>query len=547
MNRRILTALAWTTFAGFGGMFGVLAWEHIRYPGYTEAMEGDVLQAVERAATGKSIYPAPTSEYIALAYMPGYYFACAPAYRLFGDSLAGPRLVSTLFTLGSAAVLAFLAWKQTELVWTAPMTAALFLSGYRSKDAVLTTALPDSMLLFWIVLGWAILVYGKRWWHDLLWLGCFALAFWTKQHGALYFGLAVLYALLTGRQRRWPLFVGALLLAGPTAFWTGEFWLGDHFRFFTLDMPAGWERSWRHSIQRMAFVLAMFVPFALVLAVQFARSRRSLLRWHRQPFVWAAATALVACLYTVSATGSANNHYIPAFAMLDLLAVLGAAELAEIRTDRILDAAVACACAACLGMYVVAANLTEGHPLPAHAPIVAVALSVVWLTANYLQSPTWVFPIVLLVGQFAVNAYRLPDFLPDPKFGAAVADFRREIRRLDGDVVWSAYGYVPQSLSETTMRRSPSWVTLEDLSRTSAKRNGIQLAVPESNAKHLLSDDPIESVPVWDKRADRWVLVEDFGTRFSGLRQIAVHWFGGRSYPRYLYRKVEPAKSATDK
>ena len=60
--------------------FASIAYEHVRCPGFTEAMEGDVLQHVERAAHGKPIYASATAEYIPLAYFPGYDYLSAPFY-----------------------------------------------------------------------------------------------------------------------------------------------------------------------------------------------------------------------------------------------------------------------------------------------------------------------------------------------------------------------------------------------------------------------------------------------------------------------------------
>src|SRR4051812_42474939 len=80
-----------------------IAYQHVCYPGFTEAMEGDVLQHVERAAHGKPIYTAATSEFIPLAYFPGYYYLAAPFYWIFGDDLGGPRLASCLATFVAAA------------------------------------------------------------------------------------------------------------------------------------------------------------------------------------------------------------------------------------------------------------------------------------------------------------------------------------------------------------------------------------------------------------------------------------------------------------
>src|SRR5262249_53867656 len=156
-------------------------------------MEGDSLQHVERAAHGLPLYPAPGGEFIALAYQPLYYFCAAPLYLLCGDSLFGPRLLSCVCAVASGGLVGWVGWRESRSAWVPLLAAALYFAGYRIMDACLTCALPDALLLFWLLAGFVCLAYGTRWWHDVLWLVFFTLAFWTKQHGAFYFASMALY------------------------------------------------------------------------------------------------------------------------------------------------------------------------------------------------------------------------------------------------------------------------------------------------------------------------------------------------------------------
>ena len=40
----------------------------------------------------------------------------------------------------------------------------------------------------------------------------------------------------------------------------------------------------------------------------------------------------------------------------------------------------------------------------------------------------------------------------------------------------------------------------------------------------------------WRLIPEQYELVKDFGTEFASVRDIAIHWYTERTYPRYLYR-----------
>jgi hypothetical protein len=309
MKTRWPTILGGMVLLISAGVFFWIAYEHVHYPGFLESMEGDILQHVERASRGEPIYVPPSAEYIPLAYMPGYYWFCVPFYLVLGDSLAGPRLLSVMCAAGSAGLLAFLAWKHTQSLWPALWTAAAFFAGERTKDGCLTIALPDMLLLWWVLLGWTFLIHARSRWHDLLAILCFTLAFWTKQHGAFYFGWAVLYVLLRPRMSEtttatqseqsqtpaWWYLVG-VIIGGSLLFILAELHLGPNFKAYTLDIPAGWERSYLSSVQRMAFVTTQHVPFAMLLAGFYALSLKNWKLCLADPFLWMAGTSLMTSL-----------------------------------------------------------------------------------------------------------------------------------------------------------------------------------------------------------------------------------------------------------
>ena len=277
---RFVAYAAWGALLLYGGAFLYLAARHVLYPGFTEPMEGDALQQIERAVHGLPLYPKPDGSFVALTYLPFYYFAAAPLYQIFGDSLMGPRLLSVV----SAVLAGVLVWLWARAAsgerTTAHLAAAFYFGGYRVMDAYLTCALPDAFLLFWVLLGWYFLARGTRRGHDVIWLVSFTLAFWTKQQGALYFALAIVYALWlrppagVGETRlpRWALVLG-LLLGGPLAYKFIGPLLGERFVYHTLIVPGRWAKSPFVALSRTAFVLLCFVPFGMLLAAFYALPR----------------------------------------------------------------------------------------------------------------------------------------------------------------------------------------------------------------------------------------------------------------------------------
>ena len=521
--------------------------QHVCYPGFTEAMEGDVLQHVERAASGRPIYTTPTDEFIPLAYVPGYYYFAAPFFWLFGEDLAGPRLASSLAAIGAAGAFAWIVYRESGSFAASLLTVALFFAGYRIKDENLTTALPDALLLLWLGLGWAMIVGRQTKWTEFAAAAFVILALVTKQQGLLLGGCTALFIASTTRGGTWSLKekwrivpAAAWSVAGLSLFLFGNSLFGEHFNQFTFLIPSGWERSWFHSTERLVLVSFLFVPFAWMgvacLAFKDGVSWKAFL----QPLPFAILTTTLICLYTVSATGSSNNHYIPLFSLLEATAVLGCLHIARHGPPRwLMPLAIATAFASVV-VAGGAAVVNEGHPIPWFvSPLLVVAAGLGWYCERRLKRPKF-WAAILLSGQFAASFYMPWDYWPSSEWRSALADFRTELRRLDYDVAWPDYGAIPLALTGERIHRFPSWVALEDLSRT--RHVGQQWLGPfrdrleTTPPKWLITCDKLEGIPVWMKAAGRFSLEKDYAERFKSLPQLDRHWYGSRIYPRYLYR-----------
>ncbi|MCC7419034.1 MAG: glycosyltransferase family 39 protein [Planctomycetaceae bacterium] len=573
MHPRWLVFGFWAALAVAGGLFVALGVEHVRYPGFLELMEADSLQQIARIAAGRPAYPMPDGEFIALAYTPLYYFASAPLYSLLGDSFAGPRLVSFVAALASGLLLFRMAKRETGHAHLGALAAALFFAGYRIMDAWLTCALPDSLFLLMLLCGFWFLAYGTRGWHEAAWLLFFTLAFWTKQHGAFFFGFAVLYALFF-RQNLWPrwTFLAGIVVGGPVLYFTLARWLGEGFVQQTLVVPGNWERSAFHSIKRTAFVLAEFLPFALLSSAVYLRTA-----FQRKPLrvaapAWMMATALLATAATMTVAGSSNNHYIPFVALTCLTATLGINDLLKAdvspRLQWFLGLGLAGIQLVSSAVTYVALQLFPHHPVPAFVPeVAAMALISFAVLAAFRGSngdtpegtpaapprSGWGIAIVLILvaAQFATSQFRWKQQVADPTFASGLHRLRDELKNLDGPVVWLPYGRIPTELSGMTLETFPSTVALEDIVR---QRNvqgttAEQLApffdhVLSHDRLYVLSDERIEDTVVWNEVPVKWTLVRDCGRDYSSVRQITQHWFGGGSFPRYLYR-MNPSPGVT--
>ncbi len=534
----------------FAGIFVALAVSHVRYEGFLEPMEGDVLQHIQQVCRGEAIYQRPSAEFIPLSYMPLYYVLAAPFYAIFGDSFAGPRLLSCLCAVFSGALCCWIAWRESRSATASCVAGALFVSSYRIMDASLTVALPDSLLLVWLLSGFAFLAYGTRRWHDVAWLVCFTLAFWTKQHGALFFGCAVLYALLfRANHLSKKAIVAGILTGGPLLYLTLGRWLGPGFYETTLAMPGSWDRSVVSAASRTAFVLTDFVPFLCLLTLFFLRE--SWLKERRvTPLAWFCVTSLAVCSFTMMAAGSANNHFVPFISAACITAALSLRQLARESfpsgVGRLL--AVIVLSTSALTFYAVR-SFGDSHPIPLFVPFVAAAILFCHLCLRWLPvRESTRGPLVaglLVAAQLATAFYNPLDFVPSAGSQQAIADLQTELRTIDGEVAWAQYGNVPSGLTGREIGTTPSIVALEDIARQRGRSEKVEAGlapfrawIHDAEPLYVLSNGPLDRTPVWESVDVRWELVRDYGLRFAEAKQVTRRWFGGGQYPRFLYRKL---------
>src|SRR5205823_3888223 len=94
--------------------FVAAAYFRVTFPYPMWVMETPTMQAMRRILDGQPLYAAPTLDYVAPIYAPLYFVVSALLARAIGVSLIAPRLVSVVASLGCAALIAYLVWRETR-------------------------------------------------------------------------------------------------------------------------------------------------------------------------------------------------------------------------------------------------------------------------------------------------------------------------------------------------------------------------------------------------------------------------------------------------
>lgn len=480
-----LPALLATLSAAGALVLVALIVNHVWFPFNLDLMEGVLMQHARRAMHGESIYPLPSPEFVPLAYNAGFYLLGAPFLKLFGDTLPTLRIVAVLGLLGSAAAIFVTVRAYTRSAWWAGIALGLFCAAYSAMDAYLDCAHSDAWLLCCALWGTYLVGRASRRAH-IAGVIVLVAAFWFKQHGAVFLGIALLY--LTWREGLRPsLAYWAIAIAlGPLLYLVAPAFLGPAFHYFTWQVPSGWSELSFHSIVRVIQYVRKFYPFLAVVALWGAyRMLRARTVGILELQLGAAfLTALMGALDP----GSTYNVFIPMGAFCILC---GSIELAKIdaRASRVLGA----------------------------RPALVGALLAF---ATLLYNP---------------GMYWLPS-----SARASYADLQETIRALPGPVYAPGIG---QFVDGPQLYPAGHWVALEDMMRgphrTSADsaraRRMLDPARHPATTAFILTRVPLSEMPMpVSELAPDYVMVQDFGDRFAPLTALPRPTDPG--WPRYLYR-----------
>ena len=110
--------------------------QRVGYPYELEWMEGSLVDHTSRILRGQDIYTEPGIEHISYLYTPLYYYVSAVMAWFTGIGYLPLRLVALLASLGCAALVGLMVWRETRARSPALVAGGFFLAG------------------FWVVDGW---------------------------------------------------------------------------------------------------------------------------------------------------------------------------------------------------------------------------------------------------------------------------------------------------------------------------------------------------------------------------------------------------------
>lgn len=461
---------------------------HIRFPLFVDLMEGVVWQHFQRAASFQPIYPAPTPEFVPLAYNVLYYVISIPFGWLFGVNLFTLRLVAILGALGAAAVIYLAVRREAKSTSWAVLTVGLFAAAYAVMDAYLDSAHADSWMLFSALLGTYLISLNRSWKLDFTGLIILIASFWFKQHGALFTIGGVLALTLRHGLKKSSLYWLAAAVLGPILYlFAGPFIFGSHFLYFTWEVPRNWSEFGFQTIRRyLAFIIKSYPVLALFGGLYtlwaLVKDKFKVGVWQIQ-FIMASFTGLMGSLDI----GSSNNVYIPMGTWFILVGMLALKELSN-RYPRV-----------------------SGYYLPQG----------------------------ILVISFALFAYNPVPYIVPANARANYDELIDFLNNLQGQVYAPTFGQLPQ---DYTFYPTGHWVALEDMIRGPGKdtsnhpltRTMLEPAINPDGPAYILANYPLD-VYWWIQFLEEYyVLEEDLGDRFKPLRLIPKRWDHG--WPRYLYR-----------
>jgi hypothetical protein len=480
-----LPALISLLAAASAVMLAALIVNHIRIPFQIDVMEEVVMQHARRVIHGQSIYPRASPEYVPLAYNALFYILAAPFLLLFGDTLPTLRAVSVIGFAGSGIAIFVLVRSYTRSAWWAAIAVGLFCAAYPAMDAYLDTAHSDSWLLCCALWGSYLVGRGSRG-PRLAGILVLAAAFWFKQHGAVFLGVALLFLTLQEGLRKSLAYWLIAIAAGPVLYLAAPPLLGPAFHYFTWQVPSGWSTLTTHSIFRVVRYAATYYP-VVTLAALFGVYRALRARTIGILEMTLGAALLTAFMGALD-SGSSNNVFIPMGAFCILC---GSIELARLNE--------------------------RAAPWWGARPALAGAL-LAFATLLYDPRPFW-----------------MPESAP-----ASYAELQATIRSLPGTVYAPGIG---QLADGPKLYPAGHWVALEDIVRgshrtaadTALAQHALDPARHPTTTAFMLTNAPLGemSAPVSELAAS-YTLVQDYGSRFAALATLPRPFDTG--YPRYLYR-----------
>ncbi len=472
-------------------MLLVYLWvNHVSFPLNLEAMEIYILAHVKRVVLGLPIYTAPGGDFIPFVYNPLYYYLSALFVKVFGLNLQSLRVVSIIGSLGVMFFVFLGTRRSTGSTWWGVISAGLFAASYRAMDTYIDTAHADSWLLFMILAGCYLIDLKKSKAVSLLGVMALVVAFWFKQHGALFLIGAVIY--LTYREgtfRSWIYWLVALVFSFGLYVYYPVSILGPYFHYYTWEVPRQWSQLDINAVIHILsyviknyFLLAVISLFALFRALVHS-SKTKLSIWQ-----WMLPVAIMSGAMGALDPENNNNVFIPMATWLIIIGVMGLADILK----------------------------NQQLPRTVYMAYTIVAVS------------------------FAVLFYRPASVIIPKESKVEYQDLKNYLAGLDGPVYapWIG-GALPDGYE---FQPSVHWVPIYDIIRAPGvnvynhpvTRQILKpIATPDGNA-YILTNYPLDEDIVIGYLSEYYVLEDDLGDRFSALSTLPRRY--NLKWPRYLYK-----------
>ncbi|MBI5060425.1 hypothetical protein HZB60_11665 [candidate division KSB1 bacterium] len=399
-QERIARWLVGVTAVGFVGMFIATAVQRLRFPFDLEWIEGSMAAHVQRVVDGLPLYVPPSADFVPSIYPPLYFWLSAPFAQFMGPGLAPLRLLSLVATLGSLVLIGWLVRRETRSGFCGLLALGMFAASYSASGFWFDLARVDSLYVFLLLAGVALLRIGTRWASVVAGLAL-ALAFLTKQ-GALIVlvGMAVYTIWWSRKQALYFLLPAAILMIGATSLLNAE--SGGWYGYYLFEVP----RAHRLVPQVLySFWLKdLFIPLTAASALTawnlWSLRRRDLASFSF--YGWVTGALLLTAYVSRMKEGAYVNAVIPAHAVLAIGFGLGAHTLLEAARAQ-------------------ARRLGE-------------------LGERYFGLGLASVYLVLLLG-FTTRFYRITDQLPTADDRAAVEELKQVSRESGADAWWPSHGF----------------------------------------------------------------------------------------------------------
>lgn len=462
---------------------------HIGFPLNLEPMELTVLQHVIRIRSGLPLYPEPSSNFVALAYHPLYYYLSVPFTYLFGANLFAIRFVAIIGMAGICLLVYIIIFRNTNSNWLALVALAVFASAYRVMETYLDNAFPDSWMMLSILLGCYLIDLKRSNFWNILGIVSLVLSYWFKQPGAAFVVGGVLF--LTWRdgiRKSWPYWLIAILF-GPVLYFLIPDWvLGPRFHYFTWEIPRHWIQFDAYHIAKTVFFLVK--SYTALAAISLSTWVYYIMRKRKEINIWFAMIpfAMVTTLSGLLDPESAKNLYIP----------LGT-------------------------WFIITGTLGINH----------------WVKRSPSSELAGKHVFAILIS-FGIMFYDPRAVIIHPQAEQAYHDMVDFLNSINGSVYSP---WVGQLQSGYKFYPSVHWVPMVDMVRpgyqysvSPVMMNILEPVIHPQKAAYIFTPIPLDQDPALYFLSDYYILDDDFGDRYKDLNPLPKEYNIG--WPRYFYRYV---------